>query len=78
MRVCVQDALLRKYQEEIKQLRAELDMAKTSQQSPGHADWGSNGGEAQSSLSRALVQSNSSTLDPALLAQVCIMLITLP
>lgn len=78
MRACVQDALLRKYQEEIKQLRAELDTAKTSQQDLGHSDWDSNKAEAQSNLSSASVQSNSSTLDAALLAQVCIGLITLP
>ncbi|BDA47346.1 probable Kinesin-like protein KIF17 at N-terminal half [Coccomyxa sp. Obi] len=64
------DALLRKYQEEIKQLRAELDTAKTSQLSSEHADWGSNGAEAQYNLSSASVQSNGSPLIAGLLAQV--------
>ena len=73
----MQDALLRKYQEEIQQLRAELDTAKFPHQDSRRADWDSNGAEAQSNT--VSVQSKgSSTLDATLPAQVYIMRITFP
>ena len=72
---CLQDALLRRYQEEIRQLQSELDTAKSSQQDSGHAQSGDTGAESQSSTDGHGLQPENdllqgTKLDAGLLAQV--------